>query len=50
MCDTTLLPEVTNTVTATTCDPLLVGTTVDTFVAFNTCDSNCCDHYNFISL
>ncbi|MEZ5023211.1 MAG: hypothetical protein R2728_08135 [Chitinophagales bacterium] len=24
----TLLPEVTNTVTATTCDPLLAGTTV----------------------
>ncbi|MEZ5023201.1 MAG: hypothetical protein R2728_08085 [Chitinophagales bacterium] len=34
-----MLPEVTNAVTATTCDPLLAGTTVDTFAAFNTCDS-----------
>ncbi|MEZ5003859.1 MAG: hypothetical protein R2730_12590 [Chitinophagales bacterium] len=36
---TTLLPESTNTLNLTTCDPLQAGTTVDTLVAFNGCDS-----------
>ncbi|MEZ5023213.1 MAG: hypothetical protein R2728_08145 [Chitinophagales bacterium] len=47
---TTLLPEVTNTITTTSCDPLQVGTTVDTFAAFNTCDSIVTTIVNFISL
>ncbi|MEZ5003860.1 MAG: hypothetical protein R2730_12595 [Chitinophagales bacterium] len=36
---TTLLPESTNTLNLTTCDPLQAGTTIDTLVAFNGCDS-----------